>query len=86
MLTLNTRQLRALAAVAPGTLLLTNDSMQATTFLTADDDRERSGVWAIAVDQDGNVTESLTQGRGEIVTSYPALMAAETEAAMEALA
>ena len=55
MLTLNPRQLRSLAAVAPGTLLLTNDSMTQTTFITTEEDRERTGIWAIMVNQSGDV-------------------------------
>lgn len=73
MLTLNTRQLSVLAHVAPGTLLLTNDSMAATTFLTTEDDRVRSNIWAITVDQDGNVKLSTETGP-DIAWDYETVM------------
>ena len=48
------RQLRVLAALAPGTLMLSADSFQRSTFLCTEDDRVRCGFWAITVDRDGN--------------------------------
>ena len=85
MLTVNTKQLRALSIVAPGTLALSEDKFLTTRWLTTVDDCARSGVWLIEVDRDGNVTEHLTLDRGTIVTSYADLIARDSEAHMEAM-
>ncbi len=84
MLTLNPRQLRVLSHVAPGTLLLTNDSMAATTFLTTEDDRARSNIWAITLDQDGNVKLSTEQGP-DIEWDYETVMRNRREQMEEAV-
>lgn len=78
MHTLNARQLRALAIVTPGTLAIRDDSNYARmVFQTSEEDRERSGVERIEVDQHGNVTEHLTMGREPITTSYSVLVEKE---------
>ncbi len=75
MHTFNVRQLRALSIVAPGTLALRDDSNYARLVLiTTEDDRQRSGIERIEVDQSGNVVEFFTMGRLSIRTRYADLL------------
>lgn len=82
MHTLNVRQLRSLAFVAPGTLALAQDNFADVLFITAEDDRIRSNVWGVRVDRDGNIA-LLTDSGPDIFRTYDDLMRTQREIILE---
>jgi hypothetical protein len=75
-------QLRSLAFVAPGTLMLSADTFKSSTFITAEDDSARSNVWGITVTRDGDVTLHTNIGP-DIARTYDDLMRAQREQIVE---
>jgi hypothetical protein len=86
MHTINTRQARAMAICAPGTLAIREDSGPNSLILVVStDDRMRSGVCRIDIDGAGNVTYHLTNC-SEVRESYLDLIVRDNEARLEMIA
>ena len=82
MHTLNVRQLRVLAHVAPGTLALAQDTFASVLFVTAEDDRIRSNIWGIEIGRDGDVVLKTDTGP-DIHWTYDQVMRNAREQAEE---
>jgi hypothetical protein len=86
MHTINTRQARAMAICAPGTLAIRQDSSASKLVLiTSTADCHRSGISSIEIDRGGNVTYLLMNG-SEVRESYLELIVRDNEARLEMIA
>jgi hypothetical protein len=80
---LNVRQMKALAAVAPGTLRYRENSRQPwATFALTDDDAHRCGYHTLAVNTDGSVMY-IFPNAGSRIESYDTIMQRQREAQAE---
>jgi hypothetical protein len=89
MLTLNTRQLRALSIVAPGTLAHSGYTTGGVPFfITTQDDTARSGIWGIASYSDGSIGfytgAQQTSEQQPTIREYDELVAEHDDALREA--
>jgi hypothetical protein len=80
--TLTTAQLKALAIVAPGTLMLSRETFNEAFFHTTTDDAHRSGIWGINVLHNGAVELHKVGGGFDFIT-LTALQQREREACAE---